>query len=266
MSLIIAGLGIKFLSHLTKETEKIIQEGDKILYLANDLFFPEWIEHFNKNTESLDQLYFSKSARCDSYNAIKDKILSELNNFQNVVFIIYGNPNFLVQVTSLVSRAAESNGHEFYILPAISSLDCLLADLNINPGDSGMQLFEATELIAYRKILDLTSHVVIFQAAAIGQSGHTRNKIATTKGLKILCDYLGEFYSCAQEIIFYEASQYPNKKPVIIRTILKNAYKVEISSKSTMYIPPSKKGEICQLTVRKIKSIFADFNASSEKR
>lgn len=265
MSLIIAGLGIKFLSHLTKETEKIITDSDKVFYLANDALFPEWIKICNKNSESLEELYFSKPNRCDSYTKITDKILSEVDIYQNICFVIYGNPNFLVQVTSLVSSAARHIGHDVHILPAISSLDCLLADMNINPGESGMQIFEATDLLIYRKAIDITSHVVIFQPAAIGQNGHNRNKDAVLKGLTILCDYLGLFYGGEQEIIFYEASQCPGKKPLIISTILRDASQVEISSISTMYLSPSKKGERCQITVNKIKSISADFNTSSEK-
>ena len=265
MALIIAGLGIKFLSHLTKETEKIIQESDKIFYLANDELFPEWIENCNKNTESLYSIYFSKSHRSDSYSLIKEKILSELDNYKNVSFIVYGNPNFLVQITSLVSDGARNNGHEVYVLPAISSFDCLLADLCINPGDGGMQLLEATELLAYRKFIDISSHIVIFQVAAIGQEGHSRDKESACNGLKILCDYLYEFYSGDQQIIFYEASQYPGKTSKIIRTVLKDAYREEISSKTTVYIPPSRKGEIYTEIVNKIKSIYADFDTPSKK-
>lgn len=265
MPLIIAGLGIKFLSHLTKETEKIIQESDKVLYLANDILFPEWIGITNKNSESLDDLYFAKCNRSDSYHLITQKILAELEHYKNVCFIIYGNPNLLVQVTSLVTSAAENNGCEVYTLPAISSLDCLLADLNINPGAGGMQLFEATELLVYRKIIDVTSHVVIFQPAAIGQVGHTRNQKLREKTLELLSNYLCEFYDGNHQVIIYEASQYPNKKPKVINVLLKNISKAKISSKSTIYISPLKQGEMCQEMVEKIRSIFTNLNTTSKK-
>lgn len=258
MALIIAGFGIKFLSHLTKETEKIIQESDKIFYLSNDDLFPEWIEKVNINAESLYSMYFSQSYRYDSYKLITDKILSELDNYKNVCFIIYGNPNFLVQITSLLCDSVKNNGHEVYILPAISSFDCLLADLCINPGDGGMQIFEAKELLVYKKFIDNLSHVVIFQPAAIIQDGHSRNKNLSIKGLKLLHEYLCEFYSENQPVIFYEASQFPGKSPKIIRTVLKNAAKEEITSKTTIYISPSMKGEICEEVANRIKLIEFD--------
>lgn len=265
MSLVIAGLGIKFLSHLTRETEKIIQNSDKVLYLANDRLFPEWILMSNKNSESLEGIYFSQSTRYDSYNAIKEKIISELKKYRNVSFIIYGNPNFLVQITALVEKAARSNGYPVYILPAISSLDCLLADLNINPGDGGMQLFEATELIVYRKMVDITSHVVIFQPAAIGQNGHIRNKDLAIKGVKILSDCLYKFYDGDKQVIFYEASQFPNKKPIIINLPLKDICRGKISSKTTIYLSPSEKGILDKELVKQIKLVFADLDTTSKK-
>lgn len=60
MTLIIAGLGIKFLSHLTKETEILLKKSEKILFLTNDTFYPEWIASVNKNVENLNSIYFSK--------------------------------------------------------------------------------------------------------------------------------------------------------------------------------------------------------------
>lgn len=254
MTLVIAGLGIKFLSHLTKETEKIICDSDKVLYLANDLLFPDWIAQTNKNSESLEPIYFSENNRHNAYLAIKDKILYELTQYKNVCFLIYGNPSFLVQVSNYVFNEAKKNGFPVHILPAISSLDCLLADLNINPGDGGMQLMEATELIVYRKFIDITAHVVIFQPSIIGQSGHSREEKEISRGLSILIQYLSDFYAQDTAIICYEASQYPKIASKIISTPLKQLMNTRISSRTSLYIPPTKKSEPCQLIIQKIKS------------
>ena len=51
MSLIIAGFGVKFLSHLTKETEVVLKKSDKVLYLSNDNLSPKWIQDINKNKQ-----------------------------------------------------------------------------------------------------------------------------------------------------------------------------------------------------------------------
>lgn len=265
MTLVIAGFGIKFLSHLTWETDKILKNSDKVFYLANDKMYPEWVKSINKNTESLHAIYFSKSMRIDAYYLIKEKILAGLNNYNNVCFVIYGNPVFLVQVTSLIANAARMEGHTVHVLPAISSFDCLLADLNINPGEGGMQLFEARELLVYKKFIDISAHIVIFQPAAIGQDGHSRDRHQILKGLALLSDYLLTFYDASQEVIFYEASQYPTIKEKLFKTHLNMISQIEVSSKMTMYIKPAKKMDMCMDTVNKIKSIFADFDTPSEK-
>jgi tetrapyrrole methylase family protein/MazG family protein len=255
MSLIIAGLGIKFLSHLTHETTKILEESDKVFYLTNEELYPEWISTINKNTESLNTLYFSHPMRHDGYMAIKDKLLAALSDYNNVAFVIYGHPNFLVQASSFAQAAAKTAGHTVFTLPAISSLDCLLADLCINPGEGGMQILEATELLIYSGMIDISAHVVIFQAATIGQSGHSRDQNTAAQGLKILCHYLLNSYDSKHLVVFYEAAQYPKQTPKIIQVTLQEADQTLITSKTTLYIPPFKKRTLNYKNVALIESI-----------
>ena len=264
MSLIIAGFGVKFLSHLTKETEVVLKKSDKVLYLSNDNLSPKWIQDINKNTESLESIYFSESQRSDAYNAIKEKILIELLTYKNVTFIIYGHPNFLVQITSTVADAAKKNGYPVYVLPGISSLDCLMADLCINPGDGGMQILEATELLIYKKFIDISAHVVILQAAAIGQQGHGRNKKIMALGLELLSIYLCNFYDSSHKIVFYEASQSPRSLQKTISTPLSHIENIELSPKTTIYIPPMKIKSVDSDMAKKIK-LISDFNTSAKK-
>lgn len=69
-SLIVAGSGIKFLSHLTNEARAYIEQSDAVLYLVNDPAMKEWIKKTNPRSESLDPLYTKYSLRLDCYNAM----------------------------------------------------------------------------------------------------------------------------------------------------------------------------------------------------
>ena len=60
-SLTLVGSGIKSLSHLTMEAKTYITQSEKVLYLVNEPAMKEWIQGANKNTESLDYLYFKYS-------------------------------------------------------------------------------------------------------------------------------------------------------------------------------------------------------------
>lgn len=170
-----------------------------------------------------------------------------------------------MQITEFLVKRAKQVPFPVYILPAISSLDCMLADLCINPGTHGMQLLEATELLAYRKFVDNTSHVAIFQVGSIGQDGHSRDLKLMRKGLELLFDYLSNYYSLDQIVFFYEASQYPKKHKKVIETTLQDMKDEKISSLTTIYLPPAQPKEIDNEMVKKIKLLSTNFDTSSKK-
>ena len=130
MALIIVGLGIKFLSNITKETEETIKLCDKVLYLTNDAIYADWIKSINNNSESLNSVYFSKESRSESYEELCNKVISELFLVKNLCVAVYGHPTFLVQISHEISERSKGVGHDCRILPAVSSFDCLIADLN----------------------------------------------------------------------------------------------------------------------------------------
>jgi uncharacterized protein YabN with tetrapyrrole methylase and pyrophosphatase domain len=265
VSLIIVGLGLKFYSHITMETKKIIAQSDKVLYLTNDKAYAEWISSVNPHAESLSSVYFSKVLREDSYIALKEKIFDETKQGKTVCFAIYGHPTFLVQTSLLLAEDAKQNQIKVVIVPAISSLDCLISDLRINPGQGGMQLHEATELLVYQKPIDMSSHLVIFQVGGIGLRGHERCDKPVKKGLSFLLAYLRRFYEDEVIVTFYEASQYPHLKTKIEKLPLKEAEKSEVTPLTTMYIPPVKRLEINEEYACKLKALLTDLNAPSKK-
>ena len=57
----------------------------------------------------------------------------------------------------------------------------------------------------------------------------------------LLLDYLNHCYQSTDEIIIYEAAQYPGFEPRIIRAQLHHLPDIHLSSISTLYIPPIKK-------------------------
>ena len=262
MPLIIVGLGIKSFAHLTKEAEKVIMESDKVLYLSNDKLYPKWIKEVSKKSESLNEIYFSEKKREDSYNALKDKVKMELSKVDNLCLAIYGHPAFFVQLTEKVSDCI-ADQYDFRVLPAISALDCLLADLVINPGHGGMQVMDATEMLVNKRYVDISSHIIIFQIAAIGLTGHHRCDNLMQGGLEILCEYLLKYYPKKHEVIFYKASQYPLMQPKIIRCFLSEAATTQVCEITTMYIPPLKEKFADETMVENIKLLFSNTDATS---
>lgn len=238
MSLIIVGLGIKFFAHLTKESEAVLKQADKVLYLTNDDHYEAFIKDVNPNSESLEPYYFSHEQRSESYRAIKEKILSDLKQVKTLCFAVYGHPTFFVQTTTELYEEAKQLGHQVTVLPAVSSLDCLLTDLSINPGDRGMQIYDATNVLAYRKQLDWSSHVLIYQLGALGSNDHSRSQTMLQRRVKFFSEFLAKQLRCDPPIVIYESSQLPRRSSKIIHTTLSQLHQAQISPLATIYIPP----------------------------
>jgi hypothetical protein len=136
---------------------------------------------------------------------------------------------------------AREEGHSAYMLPAVSALDCLFADLGVDPSKHGTQIVEATDLILRRRPLLTDSSVIIFQVGAVGDYGFNFSGFTNTK-LPILIDFLKDAYGEEHEIYSYVAAQYPSAPPQIDRLALSQFSDPNVARRvtgiSTFYIPP----------------------------
>jgi hypothetical protein len=235
-ALVVVGSGIKFISHLTVETKTHIEAADKILYLVNEPAMQLWLQKYS-NAEPLDNLYFQNNLRINAYQQITSYILKNLEEHPYVCVVLYGHPTVFARPALDAVILAKQKGHHAEILPAISAEDCLFADLLINPGDAGCLSVEATALLKYEKQIDVSFHVIIWQVSVIDAmvQSHLHDN---SRGIKKLTNYLQKFYDSNQEIVLYEAAQYPGFNPGIQKVKLHQLPFIKISKITTLYIAP----------------------------
>jgi hypothetical protein len=63
------------------------------------------------------------------------------------------------------------DGIKAYMLPAVSSLDCMFADIGFDPSRRGCQIFEATDFLTRTRTPDTAAAVIILQPGAVGDMG-----------------------------------------------------------------------------------------------
>ena len=233
--LIITGCGIKSLSHLTKENEIAIKQAEKVCYLVNEPVSAAWIQKNSKSHESLEDLYYSEEIRSLSYQKIVNYILLELDKYSNLCVVVYGHPILLSDSINSLIETINEDIVELEVQPAISSFDCLLADLKIDTA-SGCYSIEANELLNNEKILDPTNHLIIWQIGILGNneiySGNSLN------GLNDLKNKLLQIYDKPHKCILYEAAIYPHIPPKITETTIASIDASQLSRLTTAYIPP----------------------------
>jgi uncharacterized protein YabN with tetrapyrrole methylase and pyrophosphatase domain len=236
-SLTVVGLGIQVPAHVTGETRACLERADAVLHLLADPVAALWIESINPSARSLDSFYEPGRERSRTYAAIVDEVLARLREGGEVCLAFYGHPGVFATPAHEAVRRARSEGFAARMLPAVSAEDCLFADLGIDPGASGCQSFDATDVLVRRRQIDPSAGLILWQAAIVGNSEYA--PAGDPSRLPQLVEYLEQFYPADHEVVSYAASPYPIAEPIIQRLRLAELAQVELPRLSLLYLPPA---------------------------
>ncbi len=239
-SLTIVGTGISFVGHVTIEARTCIEQAQKVLCLVSDPLTVDWIRSLNGTAESLVDCYAPGKPRRRSYREMSDRILAHVRRGLDVVVAIYGHPGVMCDPAHWSLRSARRAGYRTLLLPGISAEACLFADLQIDPGDHGSQSYEATDFLNRNPRIDTTSGLVLWQIGAIYQESVPT--AVGPEGLAHLIRALARRYHEDHRVIVYEAPTYPTLRPKIRRVALCRLPKAPVSTSSTLYVPPLRRG------------------------
>ncbi len=236
-SLALLGTGIKFLSHLTKESIAYIENADVVYYLSNDSIMIEWLENKCNDIESLSRIYFKHASRKEAYSEIDSYLIERVRAGLNICFLLYGHPVVFSQPGMIAIHVLENEGYTVKVLPAISSEDCLFADLRINPGSVGCLSYDATDLLIRNRQLLPTSHLIVWQIASVGYVNHYKEKYGNDY-IELLVQKLLTVYPGCHAVAIYIAAKYPGFESRTFHCTIASLASVDIPRFSTMYIPP----------------------------
>jgi uncharacterized protein YabN with tetrapyrrole methylase and pyrophosphatase domain len=234
-SLTVVGTGIQ-LSQITTASRAYIENSDKVLFLVADAITYSWIKEVNATAESLHEFYGTDKPRMVSYEEMVEKILHFVRHENRVCAAFYGHPGVFAYPSHEAVRRARIEGFQAKLLPAISTEDCLFADLDIDPAIGGCQSFEATDFLVHKRKFDTSSHLVLWQIGVIGESGYKQN--FEVNNIDVLVDYLKQFYEPDHEVVVYRASQITICEPLIIKSELGKLSKAIVSPIATLYVRP----------------------------
>jgi uncharacterized protein YabN with tetrapyrrole methylase and pyrophosphatase domain len=234
-NLIICGSGIKSLSHHTREFDVAVKNADVVIYLINEPILELWLQENSKKSFSLRELYFLSPQRANSYRLIEEKVIASFKHYNNICLVFYGHPLLLADSVSSIIKEAKSKDIKVQVLPGLSAFDCLLADLEIKL-DGGCFMMEATFFLKHQTKIDTSYHVILWQIGMIDISSSPTSE--NPGSLLKLKNELIKYYPTSSIIYLYEASLYPYRKPLIVRTNINDLTEYHPSSITTAYIPP----------------------------
>jgi uncharacterized protein YabN with tetrapyrrole methylase and pyrophosphatase domain len=236
-SLTVVGTGIQAITHVTQQTRSCIEEADKVLYLLVDPVTVEWIRKLNSSAESIGRFYGTEKSRKITYSEMTEQILQFVRKGLHVCAVFYGHPGVYVESSHAAIRRARAEGFPARMLPAISAMDCLYADVGVDPGALGSQSYGATHFLRRVRKLEPGRPLFLWQVGIIGET-RMPLKACNREGLKLLVGELRKFYPNNHKVIIYEASQFVICKPVIRTMRLAALPTARISPLSTLYVPP----------------------------
>jgi len=235
--LTVAGVGYQAAGHVTTETLGWLQSADRLFFLVYDPIAEEWLRALNPSAVSLSDCARPRQPLSDCCRQMETIILEALRQGMNVCAVFSGHPSVGVDVAHHMLQKAGDEGYPVRMVPAVSAIDCLFADLGVEPAD-GFQVFEAETLMMNDYRIDKQSGLIILQPGTMGITRvhvKPRNPRLRIIGLQ---KFLMNVYQAGHEVVVYEAAMLPIAGPRIESTTLARLIDVELTPISTLYIPP----------------------------
>jgi hypothetical protein len=214
---VIIGLGVKVPEHTTVEARRAMADCAVIYSIVQQppkLWLPADRLDKTRVINALD-LYAEGAPRAKNYEQVARTIHRSLQSGGNVGYVTYGNPMAFDSVAQHLIRLAGEDNTPFEIIPGISSVDTILCDLNVDMAP-GIQIVEASWLVAYKVQLHLNLPVLLLQIGAYGSTQTHYKSPQSARVLSGLSDYLSAFYPATHRGVLVRSAGEPRERVTVL--------------------------------------------------
>lgn len=234
----IVGTGIVGSHQLTREAEEVIRRCKRTFVIESGYGIPEYLATLCPEVIELGALYEPGMNRLLTYQKMAAQVVSAAVADPPVCLATYGHPWVYCYPTTLITRAAPLVGLHVEVFPGISSFDTLLVDLGTDIAFSGVQMYEATDLVMRKRPIQSDVTCVIWQPTIFGDPTYPTGPFAAEQ-FKPLQEYLLHFYPADHEAALVMTKTFPLMRSVVHRLKLCDlATELERAPRvATLYIP-----------------------------
>ena len=170
----IAGLGIRSVAQVTRETEEALRQCREILFVDGGIATEKWLSTLCETVTPLyHESYAEGGARRSAYHSMAARVVDAARSRPPVAFAMHGHAIVGTTAPQLIVKAAEALGLTVEVLPGISALDSLFADLMFDPVAEGAQMFEATDMLLRRRPIQNDLPLILWQVGNVESCLHT---------------------------------------------------------------------------------------------
>lgn len=234
--IVIAGLPIGGLDRITPETVRALKAARVILDLTCT---PRLLRKFCTRVINLDREYWTGEVDEVVYTRIANLVLAQADEGPGVVLVVDGHPGIYQDLSWDIYDRGRQRGLRVIILPAVSFLDLMIAFCNLRVDARGLQILEATSVVAYKFPLNPRIATLLMQIGWFGTSLLV-DVAENRKGrFEPLVKYLTNYYPKEHVVKLIKAPMSADERPTIISTKISSLDKFHksISTDMTMLIP-----------------------------
>jgi siroheme synthase len=232
------GSGIRGSLHFTNETVQALNTCRLVYVLHADVMVLDYIRKHCAEVRDLASLYEGEEVRKDVYHKISEILVDEAERGGPVALVVHGHPLFLVSAAEYTIALAKQRNLVTSVLPAVSSFDTLLCDLEIDYG-YGVQIFDSTTMLDNGWVPNSAVPLLVFQLAT------TCNPLVvstrpTGDGLKPLVEHLIPVYGESHLVKVVHSGAFLLEKTEIIDLRLSDIADdgIDLERRPTLYVPP----------------------------
>lgn len=255
--LVCIGTGMRMAGQITPLAQSYIETADVVVSAVPNIFTRKWIQGIAKDficvLDHYEDCDVEGKTRRDTYRRMADTILAQVRAGKTVCAAFYGHPGIFACISHIAIADARAEGYSAEMLPGISAEDCLVADLGLDPGRTGMQSMETTQFMIYERKIDPTAMFILWQPALAGELSLKRFE-TTAARIQVLVDKLARDYPLDHTVILYEAATNPFEKTRMEKIRLRDLPTTPMTTTTTLVIPAA-------FALQRDEAIVAQLNA-----
>ena len=238
MDVYLTGAGIAFPQHLTVETIDALTECKRICTNLPEPMLEGLPQDLKDKCISLWPLYQDGRVRTENYRDTFNAIVEMAEVARPLAWVTQGHPVIFDSVTALLLNEGRARGWNVRVLPAISSIDTMLAELGYDPAH-GMLIHEATGLVRRRIPLHRTVAAMLLQPAVFDTNLTIISADSAGPDLSPLRDYICEFHSPDHKCAFIRSASKFGDRDLVTWTELRNLASgpYDRVAGSTLFVP-----------------------------
>jgi uncharacterized protein YabN with tetrapyrrole methylase and pyrophosphatase domain len=235
----VVGLGIAGAHQLTRQVEETMRRSTKLFVTDTGSGLLEYLVELGPDVVDLGGAAGKVEHRVMAYRRMAAAVVSAALEQAPVCFATYGHPTMFCYPTTLIRRAALVLDLKVKLLPGVSFLDAMLADLGVDPGFDGLQIYEATDMLVRRRPLQPDVALVITQAPMVANASNRPSDVRLDH-LDLLQRYLGETYPSTHEVVLVTSAPHPLLDPEVNVVPLGSLAAALLASSqlATLYVAP----------------------------